>query len=73
MQTNLIDLMETRGEEGIRLVSAGEASNVLGVCARTLRTWAKNGKISSIRTEGGQFRYNVVEYISRKSIPPTGV
>lgn len=44
-------------------VSSREACGVLGVHPNTLRAWAKDGKISFIRTEGGQRRYDVEGYL----------
>ena len=39
-----------------------------GVSLHTLRRWEKKGLIEAIRTDNGQRRYNVDEYIERKGI-----
>ena len=39
-------------------VATGEASRMLGVCAKTVRRWAKDGKIRSYFTPGGKLRYD---------------
>jgi molybdopterin-binding protein len=38
-------------DEGFRI---GQAAEVLGVRVETLRRWEKDGKLSTVRTEGGQ-------------------
>ena len=40
-------------------VMPGEAVRILGVCDRTLRYWEEPGKITAIRTAGGQRRYDI--------------
>ena len=47
----------------MRYVPSREASRILGVHPQTLRTWARKGRISYIRTEGNQRRYDVDSYI----------
>lgn len=42
-----------------RLVSIGEAAQIKGVSIDTLRYWEKEGKLSSVRTEGGHRRYRL--------------
>jgi putative resolvase len=42
-----------------------KACLTLGVHANTLRKWADDGRIDSIRTEGGQRRFNVDGYLRR--------
>ena len=44
-------------------VSSREAGRRLGVHANTLRRWANDGRIPTIRTEGGQRRYAVDAYL----------
>lgn len=39
------------------LLSPGEAARRLGVHIDTLRRWAADGKIESVRTPGGQRRF----------------
>ena len=48
---------------GMRHVPSREASRILGVHPQTLRVWAREGRISYIRTEGNQRRYDVDSYI----------
>ena len=43
-------------------VTPGEATRILGVCDRTLRYWEEQGKITAIRTAGGQRRYDITTY-----------
>ncbi|NEO55507.1 MAG: IS607 family transposase [Okeania sp. SIO3B5] len=43
-------------------VTPGEAARILGVCDRTLRYWEEQGKIKTIRTAGGQRRYDITTY-----------
>jgi excisionase family DNA binding protein len=40
-------------------VAPSIACEVFGVTSQTLRRWAKTGRISFIKTPGGQYRYNV--------------
>ena len=47
----------------MRYVPSREASCILGVHPQTLRTWAREGRIDYIRTEGNQRRYDVDSYI----------
>jgi len=51
-------------------IRPSEAAKRLGVSLHTLRRWEKKGLIEVIRTDNGQRRYNVDEYISRKGIKP---
>ena len=48
------------------MLSIKEASELLGVTTTTLRNWEKEGKIYSIRTEGGHRRYEVKDLIGSK-------
>lgn len=53
-----------------RLLTRGEVAKVLRVCARTVTSWAYTGKLQSIRTPGGQYRYrqtDVLELLSPSS------
>lgn len=43
----------------IMLVSISRAAFVLGVCAKTLRRWDKNGKVCPSRTSGNHRRYDL--------------
>lgn len=42
-----------------KLVSIGEASKILGVSIMTLRRWDKEGRLPSVKTEGGHRRYDI--------------
>ena len=42
-----------------RLISIGKAADLLGVTKTTLRTWDSDGKIESVRTEGGHRRFRL--------------
>jgi predicted site-specific integrase-resolvase len=44
-----------------------EAANALGVNPRTLARWSEDGKIKTIKTEAGQRRYDIAEYLKQKS------
>ena len=47
----------------MRYVPSREASRILGVHPQTLKTWAREGRIDYIRTEGNQRRYDVDSYL----------
>ena len=49
----------------MRYVPSREASLILGVHPQTLRTWAREGRINYIRTEGNQRRYDVESYLGQ--------
>lgn len=40
------------------LIPIGEAARILGVSVDTLRRWEAQGKITSLRTLGGQRRFD---------------
>lgn len=44
-----------------RLYSIGEAAELLGVSIDTLRNWEREGKVQSIRTEGGHRRFRAID------------
>lgn len=46
------------------------ACEVFGVTSQTLRRWAKERKISFIKTPGGQYRYNVEGHIGALQAVP---
>jgi putative resolvase len=48
------------------MITIDEASKLLGVTAKTMRLWEKEGKISSYRTEGGHRRYKIEELLHSK-------
>jgi excisionase family DNA binding protein len=43
------------------LLTPGEVSNMFRVDARTVVRWAKQGKITAVRTPGGHRRYRAAE------------
>jgi excisionase family DNA binding protein len=49
------------GQIDDRLVTTKEACKVLGICAKTLRRWSKDGFISYYETVGGHGRYSLKE------------
>lgn len=51
-----------------KFVKPSAAAEQLGVSLHTLRRWEKKGLIEVIRTDNGQRRYNVDDYISRQGI-----
>jgi len=51
-------------------VSGSKASQRLGISQHTLRTYAEQKKIETIRTPGGQRRYNVDKYVSEQIPEP---
>ena len=50
-----------------KLVPSRAAENILGVHANTLRNWAKDGKIKYITTQAGQRRYDVQDFLGKRS------
>jgi len=54
-----------------KYVAPSIACEVFGVTSQTLRRWAKTGKISFIKTPGGQYRYNVEGVIGVLQAPVT--
>lgn len=59
------ELKEIGGEP--KYISSGKACAILGLHNKTLRLYAKAGKIDYIVTEGGKYRFNVADYLARKS------
>ena len=51
---------------GARYISGSKASRLLGISQQTLRAYSDKEKIESLRTPGGQRRYNVDKYIAEK-------
>ena len=51
-----------------KYMTSAAARKQLGVCNRTLRTWAKNGKIDFILTEGGWRKYNIDKYLKKNDL-----
>lgn len=54
-----------------RLLSIGEAAAVKGVSIDRLRRWEKEGKIRSVRTDGGHRRYDIDTLIDFKQTRKT--
>ncbi|XZN94507.1 MAG: IS607 family transposase [Microcoleus sp.] len=48
-------------------VTPRKAANALGVNPRTLARWSEDGLIKTIKTEAGQRRYDIAEYLKQKS------
>ena len=48
-------------------VTPRQAANALGVNPRTLARWSEEGKIKTIKTESGQRRYDLADYLKQKS------
>ncbi len=48
-----------------KFVKGGEASRIVGVSQQTLRIYADEGKIKSIRTPGGTRLYDITGYVER--------
>ena len=49
-------------------VSPSIASKIFGCTSQTLRRWAKAGTIDSIKTPGGQYRYDVSKFTTPMSL-----
>jgi len=43
--------------------SSSRAASAFGVSTATVRRWAKTGKITSMRTPGGAFRYDIAPWM----------
>lgn len=52
----------------MNIVSVSEAARIIGVCAPTIRSWAKSGKLPTFRTPSGQRLFLVadVEQLARE-------
>jgi excisionase family DNA binding protein len=50
-----------------RLVSIGEIAELKAVSVDTVRRWEKEGKITSVRTDGGHRRYRLSDFVEQKS------
>ena len=53
--------MDPEDVDGERLLTPVEAARMFGVTVRTLARWAREGKLASVRTPGGQRRYYAQE------------
>jgi predicted site-specific integrase-resolvase len=49
------------------MVGIKEAARLLGVTPKTLRLWEKEGKYTSLRTDGGHRRYNLNDILGQVS------
>lgn len=49
-----------------RLITIGELADLKAVSVDTIRRWEKDGKIESIRTEGGHRRYKLANFVEVK-------
>jgi len=47
----------------IKYYNSKETCITLGICRKTLQRWADEGKIETIRTEGGWRKYNLDKYL----------
>jgi excisionase family DNA binding protein len=50
-----------------RLISIGELAELKAVSVDTIRRWERDGKIQSVRTEGGHRRYKLTDFVEQKS------
>ena len=50
-----------------RLISIGELAELKAVSVDTIRRWEKEGKITSVRTEGGHRRYRLADFVEQKT------
>ncbi len=48
--------------------SSKDTCNKLGICLKTLQTWANEDKIKYIRTEGGWRKYDVDSYLNENDM-----
>jgi putative resolvase len=49
-----------------RLITIGELADLKAVSVDTIRRWEKDGKIQSIRTEGGHRRYKLADFVESR-------
>jgi len=49
-----------------RLISIGEVAELKCVSVDTVRRWEREGKIQSVRTEGGHRRYKLSDFVDQK-------
>ncbi len=49
-----------------RLITVGELADLKAVSVDTIRRWEKDGKIQSVRTEGGHRRYKLADFVEVK-------
>jgi excisionase family DNA binding protein len=51
------------------LITTGQAAERLGVSPQTIRRWADDGSLPSVRTPGGQRRFSPVTVAALLRIP----
>jgi putative resolvase len=49
-----------------RLISIGELAELKAVSVDTIRRWENDGKIKSVRTDGGHRRYRLSDFVEQK-------
>lgn len=49
-----------------KLISIGELAELKAVSVDTIRRWEKEGKIQSVRTNGGHRRYRISDFVEQK-------
>ena len=49
-----------------RLISIGELAEMKAVSVDTIRRWEREGKIKSVRTDGGHRRYRLADFVEQK-------
>lgn len=49
--------------QNVKLLTVGEACQLLHVTKQTLYKWEKDGRIQTLRTEGGHRRYNKTDLL----------
>lgn len=59
--------------KGSKLFNTSQACQLLGVSQSTIRSWADDGKIKSLRTAGGHRRYDVNDFNSKEHLPQPNV
>lgn len=50
-----------------RLISIGELADLKAVSVDTIRRWEREGKVESVRTEGGHRRYRLTDFMPEKT------
>lgn len=50
-----------------RLISIGELAELKAVSVDTIRRWEKEGRLESVRTDGGHRRYRLSDFVEQKT------